>query len=1334
MLRRLLAALLLATTVSVAGAVAFLRTDFVASNLCAYAVATIEEATKAHVHVASCQVDPVKGTLVIDGLRVGDPGGQLRIDAARVFAQVEVRPLQQKLRLTQLEVDHPNVRLVLEVPPGKSKPREPGACLPEVLDRFELGRVQIRKASIDLDLRAQGVHIKVPRVDVRLKGKGEQLTLALATRTGAVALPGRNVGLLSLHVQAGVDLRGTGTLDLQRADIIGTEATAYVKGRLFDICNPRIEATANVHVDDLELAAARLLPGVLTGVKGAVQLDGLIRASADGKVDATGDLRIKGLQLEGFSPGDAKASFHVTPEKVTLSRLQVPIGKGEVTGQVELAPGLPGLPLTAEVTIRDMELAELLHKLGIVRSHVVMATSGKARVHGPLLPLALRGEVALDLSDFAILDRRFEERDRALRTLEFPRGRLTSGIAIAADKVTIDKTELSIGGSKLHVAGDFSTDFKVGLNLAAHAEGFDLGDFKDRKGRKHLGPIDWSGKATLLARVVGPYTDPTIDASAQLGQVRFLDLSLGDVAAKFHFFKLVLALSDIQGKKLQSGYTGDVRLDFNTDDIQTEAHLAVVPGSHLHDLVDLAVDLVPTLSTVHDQEDVDGLVRGTLHIRGPAARPDGYAQLEFQDVNLWGQKFATGETQLALYKGVRLVVQKLELLHSLEKDSAAFELAGTFGPEWKLEMDGRTRGFDLKDLDSASTAQLHGPLLANMKIRGVASHPLIDAGMKFWGGQAGKAELGDGDFTLRVDGKALVSHGTVGTHVFDALARLEGNFAFTSTLALRFEDLSGYFATFAKDSGLQRGRAYADVAAQGSLLKWRQATGTVNLTQLNVGFTDPQRQTSLEFANEGNGQLSFGPEGLDIKKLAIVDSKSLLQAQLKGTRARGGGLDMRLSATMDGKLLLAFAQGESTSDALIEHAAGTAYLEATVAGTDREPTMLGSLQIENGELRARGSPVVVRELNGRVSFSDKALLVEDVTARLNSGPARFSGSVRLKDFAPEYLDLQARLTEVTVKLQENLSCTLEEGSHLTLVGSPSEPTLSGSLILARMKYAEDVNLERQLLDFTRRPPTPRALAKSDTLVHFNVDVTLARGVRIENNLARADLKGEFTVTGTSRRLGLLGSVNTVHGTANFRGNEFQIEQGVLNFTDRQSIRPSFDLQALSSVKDYKVRLHAFGTPQEPRVQLTSEPALAESDLAFLLTFGFVQSNIQAGGVNAADTGTAIALEALNKVTGFSEEVRRFIPKNSILRNPTIDFTSDFSVASNRVEPMARFHSQLLTEKLDLKILQGLSTRRGRGVVAYRLTDSVTAQGQVDNEHIQIGTDFGLDLSLRWEGN
>ena len=98
-------------------------------------------------------------------------------------------------------------------------------------------------------------------------------------------------------------------------------------------------------------------------------------------------------------------------------------------------------------------------------------------------------------------------------------------------------------------------------------------------------------------------------------------------------------------------------------------------------------------------------------------------------------------------------------------------------------------------------------------------------------------------------------------------------------------------------------------------------------------------------------------------------------------------------------------------------------------------------------------------------------------------------------------------------------------------------------------------------------------------------------------------------------------------------------------------------------------------------------------------------------------------------------MRRFIPKNAILRDPNIDFASDFSVATNRLEPMARFRSHLISEHLDLSVLQGLSTRRYRGVVSYQLSDALSTRFQLDNEHITsgTGTDFGIDLHLKWEG-
>jgi hypothetical protein len=65
--------------------------------------------------------------------------------------------------------------------------------------------------------------------------------------------------------------------------------------------------------------------------------------------------------------------------------------------------------------------------------------------------------------------------------------------------------------------------------------------------------------------------------------------------------------------------------------------------------------------------------------------------------------------------------------------------------------------------------------------------------------------------------------------------------------------------------------------------------------------------------------------------------------------------------------------------------------------------------------------------------------------------------------------------------------------------------------------------------------------------------------------------------------------------------------------------------------------------------------------------------------------------------------------------------------------MARFHSHLIDDRMDLKVLEGITTRRYRGVISYQLSDSISTRLQLDNEHQTMGTDFGLDLHLRWEG-
>ena len=430
MLSRILVALGLAAAVVSAAAVAFLRTDFVANNLCAYAVATIEEATAATVQVSRCSVEPEQGKLTIEGLRVGDPGGRIDLRISRVFAQVTVRPLLQKVRLERLEIDHPELRLALDQ--GGAGPPSGGQCLPDLLDRFEFGRVKVRKAS--MEVRTANGRVSIPRAGLAVKGRGAQLAVSVSTRGGSLELPGRTVGLISSRVAGIVDLRGTGSVDLRRADLIGTDLSLFVKGKVWDLCDPQIEVAANVRVDDLESATARLIPGALRGVKGGISADATV-SLLRGAPHLKGDLRLKGVALEGYSPGDGRLRFDLTPARVKVDRLELPVGHGQVNGSLELSIADPAFPLSADLLLRDMELSELLRKLGLPHAWVVLRASGRVQAKGTGVPFRLTGETSLELADFAVLDRSYEKRAQTQKMLEFARGRLEGAIEADAEKI-----------------------------------------------------------------------------------------------------------------------------------------------------------------------------------------------------------------------------------------------------------------------------------------------------------------------------------------------------------------------------------------------------------------------------------------------------------------------------------------------------------------------------------------------------------------------------------------------------------------------------------------------------------------------------------------------------------------------------------------------------------------------------------------------------------------------------------------------------------------------------------------------------------------------------------
>ncbi len=298
--------------------------------------------------------------------------------------------------------------------------------------------------------------------------------------------------------------------------------------------------------------------------------------------------------------------------------------------------------------------------------------------------------------------------------------------------------------------------------------------------------------------------------------------------------------------------------------------------------------------------------------------------------------------------------------------------------------------------------------------------------------------------------------------------------------------------------------------------------------------------------------------------------------------------------------------------------------------------------------------------------------------------------------------------------------------ELTLAGRPGAFVLSGDLDVQRLRYRRsfgfDSLVQKQSKSSGPAEP-PREWLTFDVALHL-------KDAAVENNLARARIVGDVRLTGTNLHPGLIGGLEAGEGSqAFFRGNAFNVTQGSVDFKDRRSLEGVFDVRAESQVREYLVRLHAFGKTSQPQILLSSEPPLPEGDVISLVTLGVTSRDRNATTV----TGAGLAAEALYQASGLDRQVQRFLPRNTVLRDLSFHISTLYNDANGLVEPTVQMESKFLTEQLKLGVSQPVSGKGTRAQAEYRFDDRVSAQIQWDNVYnaVPIGN-LGVDLKLRWE--
>jgi translocation and assembly module TamB len=229
------------------------------------------------------------------------------------------------------------------------------------------------------------------------------------------------------------------------------------------------------------------------------------------------------------------------------------------------------------------------------------------------------------------------------------------------------------------------------------------------------------------------------------------------------------------------------------------------------------------------------------------------------------------------------------------------------------------------------------------------------------------------------------------------------------------------------------------------------------------------------------------------------------------------------------------------------------------------------------------------------------------------------------------------------------------------------------------------------------------------------------------------------------------------GRIKLRRNVFEVSQGTVRFDDRTRIAPNVDVTAATDYRRYAasasaasstttsssaaaspgasttsvsgghwtIRMHAHGDVDDLKVDLTSDPALAQDDIFLLITVGLTRAELDQA--QSASVGESVALEALGTLSGADKAVTNAVPVIDEFR-----FGSAYSSRTGRTEPTVTIGKRL-TERARANVTTGLAeSREVRSNVEWRLNNRVSVETSYDNVNDISNSALGnLGAGVRW---
>jgi translocation and assembly module TamB len=461
-----------------------------------------------------------------------------------------------------------------------------------------------------------------------------------------------------------------------------------------------------------------------------------------------------------------------------------------------------------------------------------------------------------------------------------------------------------------------------------------------------------------------------------------------------------------------------------------------------------------------------------------------------------------------------------------------------------------------------------------------------------------------------------------------------------------------------------------------------------NLSRLTLDFQN------VKLENDGPVRLTYRRDEVRVEQASLRGTDT--DFRITGS-ARFAG-DQALNLRMDGAVSLQLLGGFYSQ----VEASGRAQINALVAGTVTHPRLNGKVHIEGASLRYGDFPAGLSNVAGDFNFDANRMVFDNVAAETGGGHLTLGGTLSYGEGPLSYA-LNARSDQVRIRYPVGMSWLM--GGNLRLSGNAQTATLSGRIVIDRLLMAEGFDFGSVMISAKEPGTGPSTSSPYLQNLQFDIQADSSPDSRMEWAGARLQTEASLRLRGTWEHPILLGHIHLLNGEMSFRGNQYTIARGDINFANPFRMDPVLNVEATTTIRQYEVTLDFTGPASRLTLAYRSDPFLPVSDIIALLALG------QTGEESAARTATG-----QNPGAGASTLLSEAISSQLGGRIQRLFGISHFSVGPS-VATLNAQQNSIASVTIEQQVTRGL-------VITY-ITDVTTTQYQV----IQIEYTINRELSV-----